>query len=272
MNTHRSPPPMLQVDRPGAACSAAPTFSRETLIAIFTSRGKSFVLRKCVLGLRLLTQREAFALSRAMTMARRLPLGADSNVAHRSRPITGARGEPAAARAYGGHRLPRRSGRRHARPGAHGNARRGEGLPWLAGSGVTQHESKSNGRVFARTSPTGMPIPGFAGRSRTGAHDCTLRGLAMVCRLYWDLQIRMPKRPSPGRKFFPLGPRNDGVKSSIDIYEESLGRSNSPCADPMLVLIYAAVDSIVVRTDSISASVDSISVTFFTADSILTLF
>ena len=81
MNTHRSPPPMLQVDRPGAACSAAPTFSLETLIAIFTSRGKSFVLRKCVLGLRLLTQREAFALSRAMTMARRLPLGADSNVA-----------------------------------------------------------------------------------------------------------------------------------------------------------------------------------------------
>ena len=184
MNTHRSPPPMLQVDRPGAACSAAPTFSRETLIAIFTSRGKSFVLRKCVPGLRLLTQREAFALS----------------------------------------------------------------------------------------SPTGMPIPGFAGRSRTGAHDCTLRGLAMVCRLYWDLQIRMPKRPSPGRKFFPLGPRNDGVKSSIDIYEESLGRSNSPCADPMLVLIYAAVDSIVVRTDSISASVDSISVTFFTADSILPCF
>ena len=65
--------------------------SREFLVAVFTSRGKSFVLRKCVSALRLLTQRAASALSRATR--RRLALGAGSIVAHPDQPPSGLDGD-----------------------------------------------------------------------------------------------------------------------------------------------------------------------------------
>ena len=89
-------PRLLQTARPVAVLSAAPTLSRELIMAISTSRGKSFVLRKCVSALRLLTQRAASALSRATR--RRLALGAGSIVAHPDQPPSGL----AAERARGG--------------------------------------------------------------------------------------------------------------------------------------------------------------------------
>ena len=47
---------LLPTARPVAVRSAAPTWSRKLLVAVFASRGKSFVLRKYVFGLRLLTE------------------------------------------------------------------------------------------------------------------------------------------------------------------------------------------------------------------------
>ena len=59
--------------------SAAPKFSSQAHIAIFTSRGKSFVLRKCVSGLRLLTRQAAFVLSDVIAMARRVVTAGTNN-------------------------------------------------------------------------------------------------------------------------------------------------------------------------------------------------
>ena len=81
---YRSLSPLLHfTPTPNGAGSAAPTPSHGPILTACTSRGKSFVLRKCVFGLRLLTELASSFSNQARGCPRRAVRGGRSFCRHR---------------------------------------------------------------------------------------------------------------------------------------------------------------------------------------------